>query len=155
MTTTHSADTGTPMDISQPDLIRLRMTLGRLGRMLRQQSDEDLSHALIALLFAIHRAEPVSAKTLAEDEGVTPPAVTRSLRRLEQLGYITRESDPSDRRAQIIRLSPTGEEMRVELLHQRDIWLSEHLRELTAEEIARLIDALPALERLTGLNSSR
>jgi DNA-binding MarR family transcriptional regulator len=138
------------LDISQGDLVRLRMALGRLGRMLRQQSDDDLPYALIALLFAIHRAEPVTAKALAESEGVTPPAVTRSLSRLEALGLITREAVPTDRRVQEIRLSEHGERVRVSALHQREIWLTDHLARLSATELRRLIAALPALESLTG-----
>ncbi|MGP3533963.1 MarR family winged helix-turn-helix transcriptional regulator [Microbacterium sp. RD1] len=137
-------------EVRQEDLVRLRMALGRLGRMLRQQSDEELPHALIALLFAIHRAEPVTAKALAESEGVTPPAVTRSLSRLEALQLITREEVPTDRRVQEIRLSAKGNSVRESTLHQREIWLTEHLARLSAEELSNLVAALPALERLTG-----
>lgn len=157
MTRTSASDgtdpASTALELSQSDLVRLRMALGRLGRVLRQQSDEELSYALIALLFAIHRSEPVTAKALAESEGVTPPAVTRSLTRLEQLGYITREPLESDRRVQQIRLSPRGERERVELLHQREMWLTAHLDRLSVQELADLIRALPVLEKLSGLSS--
>lgn len=152
--TLQAADTAaTPAarEISQSDLVRLRMALGRLGRMLRQKSDEHIPYALIALMFAIHRNEPITAKALAESEGVTPPAVTRSLSRLEKLGYIVREPVPTDRRAQEIRLSAEGDRVRVELLHHRELWLTEHLEGLSKDELSKLIMALSALERLTGL----
>jgi DNA-binding MarR family transcriptional regulator len=139
------------IDISQTDLVRLRMALGRLGRMLRQQNDEELPYALIALLFAIHRNQPATAKQLAEAEGITPPAVTRSLARLEELELITRTSLPTDRRVQEIELSPRGERTRLNLLHRREMWLTKHLERLTDDDQRRLLDALPALERLTGL----
>ncbi len=41
----------TAASIGDEDLTRLRMTLGRLGRVLRQQTDEDLSYAPPPLLF--------------------------------------------------------------------------------------------------------
>ncbi|MTD12408.1 MarR family transcriptional regulator [Nakamurella sp. YIM 132087] len=139
--------------LTQSDLVRLRMVLGRLGRMLRQQNDEDLPYALIALIFAIHRNEPVTAKQLAEAEGITPPAVTRSLARLEELGMIIRTAVPTDRRVQEIELSTKGERTRVSLLHKREIWLTKHLEKLDADDIGLLLSALPALERLTGFDS--
>jgi DNA-binding MarR family transcriptional regulator len=141
--------------VSQAELIRLRMALGRLGRLLRQQNSEDLSYSLVSLIFAIHRSEPVTAKTLAENEGVTPPAVTRSLNRLASLGLIEREPVPSDRRVQEIRLAAKGEKVRLKLLESREIWLTEHLVQLSAEELQSLLDALPALERLTGFPTSQ
>lgn len=134
--------------VSQRDLTRLRMTLGRLGRVLRQQADDGLSYALISLLFAIHRMQPVTAGDLATSEGVTPPSVTRSLGRLVELGLVTREPDPVDRRAAIIRLTPAGERERTHILHTREVWLSDHLANLDEDQIRLLLDALPVLERL-------
>jgi DNA-binding MarR family transcriptional regulator len=134
--------------VTREDLTRLRMTLGRLGRVLRQQNDDGLSYALVSLLFAIARSEPVTAGELAISEGVSPPSVTRSLNRLRELGYVNRESDPSDRRASLISLTEAGNRERAAILKTREIWLTEHLDRLTAEGIKQLLDALPALERL-------
>src|SRR5579863_6691076 len=86
-----------PPLVSQYHLTRLRMTLGRLGRLLRQQNTEDLSYALMSLLFTISRTQPIAAGDLAAEEGVSPPSVTRSLGRLVDLGLVTREPNPEDR----------------------------------------------------------
>ncbi|NEK56856.1 MarR family transcriptional regulator [Geodermatophilus sabuli] len=134
--------------VTREDLTRLRMTLGRLGRVLRQQNDDGLSYALVSLLFAIARSEPVTAGELAISEGVSPPSVTRSLNRLRKLGYVNRESDPSDRRASLISLTEAGNRERAAILKTREIWLTEHLARLTAEDVTQLLAALPALERL-------
>lgn len=139
--------------VSQTNLIRLRMALGRLGRLLRQQNNDGLPYALISLIMTIHRLEPVTAKELAESEGVTPPAVTRSLNRLLELGLISREEMASDRRAQSIRLAALGEAKRIELLEKREKWLTEHIDQLTPDEVDKLIQALPALEKLTALQA--
>jgi DNA-binding MarR family transcriptional regulator len=45
---------------------------------------------------------------LAERSGLTKQAVGEVIPELEQLGYVTREPDPGDRRAKIIQLTPKG-----------------------------------------------
>jgi DNA-binding MarR family transcriptional regulator len=45
---------------------------------------------------------------LAERAGLTKQAVGEVIPELEQLGYVTREPDPRDRRAKIIKLTPKG-----------------------------------------------
>jgi DNA-binding MarR family transcriptional regulator len=140
--------TENPALIAREDLTRLRMALGRLGRVLRQQTDDGLSYALISLLLNIARNQPVTAGDLAIGEGVSPPAVTRSLNRLTELNLVTRQPDPDDRRASLITLTPEGKRERERLLETRERWLSEHLLRLSTEEIQMLLAALPALERL-------
>ncbi len=134
--------------IQDDDLARLRMALGRLGRVLRQQTDDSLSYPLISLLFCIVRTQPVSAGDLAAAEGVSPPSVTRSLNRLIELGYVSRKPDPADRRAAVITLTQKGMKERDQILRRREIWLTQHLAKLTGDDIDRLLGALPALERL-------
>jgi len=149
-TTTNSARGGRRARerIGHDDLTRLRMTLGRLGRVLRQQNDEGLSYALVSLLFAIHRLQPATAGELAASEGVSPPSVTRSLNRLVKLGLVQREPDPSDRRAAVIALTKAGELERHQILRTREVWLSEHLARLTDPQLKVLLEALPVLELL-------
>lgn len=134
--------------VSQRDLTRLRMTLGRLGRLLRQQNTEDVSYALMSLLFTIGRTQPITAGDLAQEEGVSPPSVTRSLSRLVALGLATREPSPEDRRAAVIRLTEKGDRERDLILHTREVWLTRHLARLSEEDIRIILAALPALERL-------
>lgn len=142
-----SADSS-DQQMSHEDLIRLRMTLGRLGRVLRQQTDDELSYALVSLLFAIHRMQPATAGELSSSEGVTPPSVTRSLRQLVKLGLVRRDEDPTDRRAAVISLTRAGEREREKILRTREIWLTDHLARLDSEQIKTLLGALPVLELL-------
>ena len=134
--------------VSDEELKRLRMALGRLGRVLRQQNDEGLSYALVSLLFAIHRMQPTTAGDLASSEGVTPPSVTRNLKRLIKLGLVERGEDPADRRAAVIRLTEPGELERKQILRTRERWLTEPLERLAPDQIYILLAALPALEAL-------
>ena len=138
----------TPHLVSQYLLTRLRMTLGRLGRLLRQQNTDDLSYALMSLLFTIGRTQPITAGDLAQEEGVSPPSVTRSLARLVDLGLVTRDPNPEDRRAAVIRLTEKGDREREAILNDREVWLARHLAQLSEEDIQIIVAALPALERL-------
>lgn len=45
---------------------------------------------------------------LARGANMSPQAMAELVDELEQLGYVTREPDPADRRAKIIRLTPLG-----------------------------------------------
>src|SRR5512132_2209960 len=45
---------------------------------------------------------------LAERAGLTKQAVGEAATELERLGYVERVPDPSDRRAKIIKLTPSG-----------------------------------------------
>jgi DNA-binding MarR family transcriptional regulator len=134
--------------MSQYHLTRLRMTLGRLGRLLRQQNTEDLSYALMSLLFTIDRTQPITAGDLAQEEGVSPPSVTRSLGRLVDLGLVTRDPNPEDRRAAVIRLTDKGGRECEAIRNDREVWLARHLSRLSEEDVQIIVAALPALERL-------
>lgn len=144
--TSRTGPTGERLEMAQ--LVRLRMALGRVGRLLRQQSADDLTYPQISLLFAIERRQPVTARQLALDEGVTPPSVTRSFNELSAAGLVERERDPDDGRSFLISLTKAGREECHRVRHSRDEWLSEHLGALSDVDLTTLLAALPALERL-------
>jgi DNA-binding MarR family transcriptional regulator len=64
------------------------------------------------------RAEPggTNPKTLAASALVTSGAMTFRLDRLEAAGHVERRPDPADRRAILVRLTPTGEELAAKAL---------------------------------------
>jgi DNA-binding MarR family transcriptional regulator len=45
---------------------------------------------------------------MAERAGLTKQAVGEAVAELEQIGYVERVPDPSDKRAKIVKLTPTG-----------------------------------------------
>jgi DNA-binding MarR family transcriptional regulator len=134
--------------IEVAELTRLRMVLGRVGRILRQQADDGLPYPQISLLFNILRNEPITPTHLAAAEGVTAPSVTRSLDTLQRAGFVTREASKTDGRMSVIRLTTAGREECTRLLHSRDVWLSEHLLRMTPQELRELVRLIPVLEKL-------
>lgn len=63
----------------------------------------ELNNVDLGCLDLIGRYGPLGAKALARRSGLHPATVTGILDRLERGGWITRERDPSDRRAVLIR----------------------------------------------------
>jgi DNA-binding MarR family transcriptional regulator len=82
----------------------------------------------------------VRVSELAERAQVTQQAMGKMLRELELLGYITRSTDPSDRRARDIRLTEKGVELARDCLEVVD--------EVEAYYVAKVgADTLAALEK--------
>lgn len=119
-----------------------------MGRLLRQQSVDGLSYPQMSLLFAVERLGPVATGELAATEGVSPPAVSRSLNELDRLGLVVRAQDTADRRVSFVTLTSAGRRECSRIRWSRDAWLTDHVKHLSAGEIDVLVTALPVLERL-------
>src|ERR671914_1206218 len=63
----------------------------------------DLKEVDLSCLDTIARHGPLSPSALARSAGLHPATVTGILDRLERGGWVTRERDPSDRRAVVVR----------------------------------------------------
>jgi DNA-binding MarR family transcriptional regulator len=74
--------------------------------------------------------------------------LTKVVTKLEELGYVTREPDPADRRVARVRLSEAGVRFVAGSRTRRNQYLAERLQQFTATEVATLERALPLFERL-------
>ena len=124
--------------------------VGRLIRMLRQATAGSLGPSAISTLASVDRVGPIRLGELAEREGVTPPTLSRIVTGLESEGYVERQVDPDDRRSAFLVVTPLGRRLIEDVRHKRGAVLAERLTRLTVEEVARLEDALPLIERLTA-----
>src|SRR3984957_14802390 len=80
----------------------------RLLPLLRSLAPRDgLSFTAAATLATLDRSGPSRLTLLAVNEGVTQPAMTQLVARLQDAGLIARASDPSDRR--VVEVSITAE----------------------------------------------
>src|SRR3954471_16701473 len=86
----------------------LRLSIARLARLLRQQDRTGHGATLTAALAAVARHGGHTHGELAAREQVAPPTITAVVGKMEALGLITREPDPSDRRVTRIRATPAG-----------------------------------------------
>lgn len=133
-----------------PEVDALRIAVSRLARRLRNEGSgsESLSATGIAVLARLRREGPQTLQALASAERIRPPSMTRIVDRLVELGHVTREPHPDDRRAVLVALASPGEEFLADTVRQRSSWLAERLGRLDAPDRDAIAAALPALQRL-------
>ena len=127
----------------------LRPTLFHLNRRLRKElAPLEITGGQASLLWAIRSSPGIGLRELAEREGVSPPAMTAYVDRLEAAGLVVRRRSEVDRRR--VELAPTDEGLRLlrSVRRRRTAWLAARLRRLEPDELAAVEAALPALRRL-------
>jgi DNA-binding MarR family transcriptional regulator len=128
---------------------RLRLVAMRLARRLRQQSsDGDVSPSMLSVLVTLDASKVVTLGELADIERVQPPTISRVIARLEERGLVSRESDRGDRRVARVRLTASGSRFVARSRRRKNAYLVRRLGGLDAEDLAKLEEALPVLEKL-------
>lgn len=127
----------------------LRLSVTRLARLLRQQSDAGLTPTQMAALATIDRSGPLPIGALADEEQIGAPTATKIVDKLHASGLIDRTASPSDRRVTLIATTDSGRELLAEIRARKTAWLTTRLAELPAAERATLADALVVLDHLT------
>lgn len=128
---------------------KLRLVAMRLARRLRQQSsDGDVSPSMLSVLVSVEASGSLSLGELAEIERVQPPTISRVIARLEERGLVSREADSGDRRVARVRLTATGARFVARSRSRKNAYLARRMRSLDPEDVRKLEDALPVLEKL-------
>jgi DNA-binding MarR family transcriptional regulator len=127
---------------------RLRLTVMRLARRLRQESSEGLTPSMLSVLASINRAQPVTLGALASLERVQPPTITATVGRLEDARLVRREIDPKDRRVVRVSLTVEGNQLIRRNRSKKDAYLAKRLRRLPAGDLATLARAATIVEQL-------
>lgn len=86
---------------------------------------------------------------LAGREGVSQPTMTTTVNRLERDGLVTRQQDPSDARAAIVRLTPSGATELESFRTRAAAVVRPALADLGDSDIATLTRAVELFELLT------
>lgn len=85
---------------------------------------------------------------LAAREAVTQPAITLVVNRLEERGWVLRESDPLDGRVVLVALTETGREAWDQLRREYRALLHEEMVTLEESDVRVLSRAIEILDRL-------
>ncbi|MGD9995615.1 MAG: MarR family winged helix-turn-helix transcriptional regulator [Ilumatobacteraceae bacterium] len=133
---------------------RLRHSVTRLARLLRQQDESGLSATLISTLASIRTVGPLTLGELATREQVTPPSMTKIVEKLETLGFVTRATDPNDRRVSRVSITTAGKRHLDTTRARRTAWLAARLERLDDVQLARITNAIDALETLIACDQS-
>ncbi len=132
-----------------PDLAgRLRLTIVRTARRLRQETGTELSPSLTAALSTIERHGPLTPGEVATRERIQRPTATRVLARLEEQGLIDRMPDVRDRRSALLTASKAGRDLLSELRTRKTAFLAARIEDLDDEDRATLERAADILERM-------
>jgi DNA-binding MarR family transcriptional regulator len=135
---------------ARPQAADVAAGLERLLVLIRRLSPPGLSLTAGATLSTLERSGPCRLTALAALEGVTQPAMTQLVGRLEDQGLAARCTDPADGRAVNVQITPAG----LSLLARRRAYRAERLSRLLARlspaEQAALASALPAINALAS-----
>jgi DNA-binding MarR family transcriptional regulator len=127
----------------------LRPALLQLNRRLRRElAPLGITGGQAALLHAVRTNRGIGIRELAELEGVSAPAMTAYVDRLEAAGLLSRRRSAHDRRRVELQLTAEGQRILRSARRRRTAWLAARLRRLDDEELAAVEAALPALRRL-------
>src|ERR671922_241467 len=131
---TTSAPPQTPSEIREELAPRLRWTVTRLARRLRQEAGTDLGPSQTAALATVERHGPLSPSELAEIERIKRPTATRIVGHLEAAGLVERVKDPADGRASILTITSEGRGLLKRLRERKTAYLAQRLDKLGAED---------------------
>jgi DNA-binding MarR family transcriptional regulator len=127
---------------------RLYLAVGRLSRSLRQAGVPGPGHGAISALATLVISGQLRLGDLAAKEGVAAATMSRIIASLVEAGYVSRESDPVDRRAWLAKATEEGERLVSGVRSTRVQELNRRLDRLSPEHREALTTALPALEAL-------
>lgn len=127
----------------------LRPVILRVARELRKETEQfGVTGRQVTLLWSIRRSPGTSLRELAAVEGISGPALSGHVDRLERLGLVDRIRSDADRRRVGLALTPPGERLLRRVRERRTAWLAGRLERLEHPELDAVEQALPALRRL-------
>ena len=149
------ADQGS-VAVTTPDAHLLTEVVTRLRRALRASIRTDipweaLPMAQVELLQTLAEAAPARVSDLAERLRLANSTVSGLITQMIDSRLVQRQTDPDDRRAAVVTLTAAGQAQLAEWeqAHEQRIGLA--LEQLPAPDRHAIIQALPALARLTQL----
>lgn len=127
----------------------LRRAVVRLYSRFRSERVEgEVSEEALLVLITLDKQGQMSLSDLAATAKVTLGSISQTVRRLEQLAYITKSRGTEDRRKVLFSLTEEGQEASTASRRHRQDWLNSRLAELTASERHDIVRAAPLLLRI-------
>ncbi|MGG2091773.1 MarR family transcriptional regulator [Bacillus sp. S13(2024)] len=109
-------------------------------------SPTGLYSAQWAVIFRLHQTGPCTQTELCQYLNVESPTMTRTLTRMESIGWIIRK-EGRDRREKLISLSETAQEMIPMWQEEVDSFEEKALQDINDEELLRAFDVLQKVIR--------
>jgi DNA-binding MarR family transcriptional regulator len=127
----------------------LRRAVVRLYSRFRSERVEgEVADAALLVLIVLDKQDRMSLSDLAEAAKVTLGSMSQTVRRLEQLGHVTKSRATEDRRKVLFSLTEPGRAAVTASRRHRRNWLNGRLAELTDAERDDIARVAPILLRL-------
>ncbi|HEY4269219.1 MAG TPA: MarR family transcriptional regulator [Galbitalea sp.] len=129
----------------------LRRAITRLySRFLSERLEGEVTDAALFVLVVLDKRDRMSLTDLAAAARVTLGSMSQTVRRIEQLGYVSKTRGTDDRRKVAFTLTDEGTAaVAASRRHRRD-WLNNQLAELTATERDDIARVAPVLLRIAN-----
>ncbi|MGZ9234648.1 MAG: MarR family winged helix-turn-helix transcriptional regulator [Anaerolineales bacterium] len=101
-----------------------------------------LSLPQFGILMQLHYRSNCGVSDIGDHFDITNAAASQLVDKLVQSGLIRREEDPQDRRAKLLNLTDKGRELIQQSIEQRYRWVDQLAEKLSAEESAKVIEAV-------------
>ncbi|MGA8370115.1 MAG: MarR family transcriptional regulator [Acidimicrobiales bacterium] len=134
-------------NLADDTVVRLAGSIERLTRLFLARSEFDLSRTEVNVLFDADTF-PRRITELAAREGVTQPAMSLLVNRLEEQRWVERGPDPTDGRAVLVAITSAGEELIAKVRAEYKTLLHKELAELGDADVQRLERAAEIFEGL-------
>jgi DNA-binding MarR family transcriptional regulator len=118
-----------------------------LTRIFFARTKTRLSRTEVGLLAALS-TRPRRITELAAMEGITQPAVTQLVNRLERRGWVARRADARDARAVLVAVTAAGQAALEGVRAEYRALLHDEMASLDDEEVETLAAAVDILDRL-------
>lgn len=137
-------DSSTPTDVADALLAVWRVLRPRIDSVMAAHG---LSMSRGKLLTALQREGPSRPGELAEWFGQSPRTLTDAIDGLERDGLVHRQPHPTDRRAQLIVITPAGEAALAAVAEPRRDAMDALFSCIEPKDRATLVDMLRTIER--------
>jgi DNA-binding MarR family transcriptional regulator len=129
--------------------LRFRMSVIRLARRIRQlKVVDEVTDAQMTVAAALYDFGPATPGELADREGVSPPAINRTVNALTESGYVRRVPDPGDGRRVFVEITDAGRDLVAETRRRRNAWMEAEFAGLTDADRAVLARAAELMETM-------
>lgn len=135
------------------DLTAVGEALFRLVTTAVRHTARDLSLTATSALGTLERTGPRRITDLAAVEGITQPSMTTLVHSLERAALVERRPDAADQRAVLVAITPTGVRYLAALRRAGTDNFVRLVEKLPPDDVACLVSAAPALERLHDLDN--
>lgn len=134
-------------------ILGLVESIGSLNRTLRHlaqlsEGGQRVGFAAMGVLGYVHRNQPTRATDIAQWIGIGPAALSRQVSELESMGLLQRTTCSHDARAQLISLTPEGEDEVGRASKRRTELLRDLLKGWSEPEIAEAAATMGSIQRM-------